>query len=553
MPHSPTHATARRAAATAALITGAALVAGMARPGAHPAPAAAQSCPFRPARAEGVPAVAREFRAAWISPVEDGEWPSSPDLDQAEQRQELLDLFDRAAAIGLNAVILHVRPSADALYPTARAPWSSYLAPDGAQPGYDPLAFALDEAHRRGLQLHAWFNPFRAAPPEGHRPAVGAAALAAAHPEWVVRYGSQQWIDPGDPGARQAVLNAILEVAYHYDLDGVHLDDYFYPYLEERTTSRRVRAGRRWRTVRATETLRFPDDRTWQRYGEAAGWERRDDWRRENVSGFVHALYDSVKKYKPAVLVGLSPFGIWRPGYPSGVTGLDAYSEIFADSRRWWRQGWLDYLAPQLYWNLDGEQSRDLRLDAWWRSENVRGRHLWPGMLTMRVASGAHPWPASEIERQIGALRSARAGSGESQGHVHFRLKSLLEEAPGGLGDRLNASMYATRALPPASPWLGADAPAAPRAVACTDGAQAAVTVASGGGAAPRWWYVQWRDAAGRWSARTLPAAATVVPVRYTDGSAPTAVAVRAISPTGVEGPPLVMTAAAAAAAAAGR
>jgi uncharacterized lipoprotein YddW (UPF0748 family) len=507
------------------------------------------ACPLVPMRpaADAVadtlapPAVAREFRAAWISPVDGGEWPSVPDLDEATQQAELRRILDRAAAIGLNALILHVRPAADALYPTDRAPWSSYLRSRGDEPGYDPLAFALAEAHRRGLQLHVWMNPFRAAPPEGRRAALGAARLRATRAEWVVRYGSQQWIDPGDPGARQAVLNAMLEVVYRYDVDAIHLDDYFYPYLEERTTARQVRVGRRVRTVRTTETIPFPDGRSWEQYGAGAGWRDRGDWRRENVSSFVHALYDSVKAHKPWVAVGISPFGIWRPGSPRGVTGLDAYTEIFADSRRWWREGWLDYLTPQLYWHSDGEQLRNQRLDAWWRSENVRRRHLWPGMLTMRVASGANRWPATEIERQIGALRSARAGSGETQGHVHFRMKSLLASAPGGLGDRLAATMYATPALPPASPWLGADEPGVPQIAGCADGAAPVAALTPVGPGRTRWWFVQWRDAAGRWTGRTLPAASSTVPLAYGDGSRPTAVAVRAISPTGVEGQPLVL------------
>ena len=487
------------------------------------------------------PPVAREFRAAWMSPVDAGEWPSAPDLDDASQQEELRDLLDRAAEVGLNAVILHVRPAADAFYPTDRAPWSSYFVPRGAEePGYDPVAFALEEAHRRGLQLHVWVNPFRAAPPERRREPLGAEFIAETNPEWVVRYGSQRWIDPGDPAARQAVLGALLEVVYRYDVDAIHLDDYFYPYLEERTTVRRVPVGRRrYRTVRETATIGFPDDRSWARYGAAAGWRDRGDWRRENVSQFVRALYDSVKAHKPWVAVGISPFGIWRPGYPAGVTGLDAYREIFADSRRWWREGWVDYLVPQLYWHSDGEQARNRRLDAWWRAENVRGRHLWPGMLTMRVASGANRWPASEIERQIVGYRATRAGSAESLGHVHFRLKSLLDDAPGGLGDRLRAGTYAAPALPPASPWLGADRPGTPGVASC-GGAVPAATLTAYGPGRTRWWFVQWRDAAGRWTGRTLPAT-SAVPLAFSDGSRPTAVAVRPVSPTGVEGAPLVL------------
>ena len=395
------------------------------------------------------PPIAREFRGAWVSPVESGEWPSRTGMSDAEQQAELIALLDRAAAIGLNAVVLHVRPAADALYPTARAPWSSYLVGRGGVPRYDPLAFAVREAHRRGLQLHAWFNPFRAAPPDRREPA-GAQRIAGEHPEWLVRYGSQRWIDPGFPDARKAVLESLYEVVEKYDIDALHLDDYFYPYLEEETVTRRVRVGRHVRRVRTTQTIAFDDGRSWARFGTGSD---RAAWRRENVSQFVRDLYAGVKARKPAVLVGISPFGIWRPGSPAGVSGLDAYAEIYADSRRWLREGWVDYLAPQLYWASDGEQARFRKLDAWWRGENPQQRHVWPGLLTMRVAEGRNPWPASEIAHEVELLRAARQPAGESQGHVHFRLKSLLAGAAGALGDRLAASLYAAPALPPASPW----------------------------------------------------------------------------------------------------
>lgn len=556
-PRSPSRAPGR------ALALGtAAAAASVALAGARPAPPPPAACPLVVssdlarvgADSFAPPPVAREFRAAWVSPVEYGEWPSAPDLDDASQQEELTDLLDRAQEIGLNAVVLHVRPAADAFYPTARAPWSSYVVPNGMAPGYDPLAFALREAHRRGMQLHVWFNPFRAAPPERRAgvEAVGASRIAAAHPEWVVRYGTQRWIDPGDPAARRDVLDALFEVVERYDVDGVHLDDYFYPYLEERTTVRRVRVGRRrYRTVRETETIGFPDGRTWERYGAAAGWDSRGAWRRENVSQFVRALYEGVKARKPWVAVGISPFGIWRPGYPAGVTGLDAYTEIFADSRRWLREGWLDYLTPQLYWPTDGEQQRFLKLDAWWRSENVRARHVWPGMLTMRVAQGRNRWPASEIEREIGALRSARAGAGESLGHVHFRMKSLMDDAEGGLGDRLGGGLYAAPALPPASPWLGSATPAVPRLTGCGDAPTARIAVAPGDAQPVRWWLTQWRDATGRWTAQTIAADVPAIAAAYGDGTRPSAMAVRAVSATGVLGPPLVLRAAEAVGAAA--
>ncbi|MBV9880208.1 MAG: family 10 glycosylhydrolase, partial [Gemmatirosa sp.] len=491
-----------------------------------------------------VPVVPRELRAAWVSPVEGGEWPSRPGMPPEAQRAELLAMLDRAAAVGLNAVVLHVRVAADALYPTARAPWSSYLTRQ--DPGYDPLAFAVAEAHRRGLQLHAWFNPFRAAPPDGStRP--GASFVARQHPEWVVRYGSQTWIDPGYPAARRAVLDAILEVVDRYDIDAVHLDDYFYPYQEQRTIRRRVGKGKRRHTVVTHETIEFADGASWTRFGRSAGFDSRGDWRRANVSSLVQALYQEVKARKPWVLVGISPFGIWRPGSPAGISGLDSYAEVFADTRRWLREGWLDYFTPQLYWQLDGAERRFLKLDAWWRTENVQGRHLWPGLFTMRVDSRGSPWPVGEIPAQIESLRAARAETQESLGHVHFRLASMSPSSP--LGQLLTRDVYAAAALPPASPWLGATVPEAPSIEGCVDdasplpirvtkdaapappdaaGAMAATPRALTAGAAmrvtpsgptpSRWWLVQLRDATGRWSMQTLPGDLRLLPLALPNG-----------------------------------
>jgi uncharacterized lipoprotein YddW (UPF0748 family) len=235
--------------------------------------------------------------------------------------------------------------------------------------------------------LHAWFNPFRAMLPIF----AGKAApshVTKKHPEWIRKYGTQTWIDPGDPAARKFVLETILDVVKRYDVDGVHIDDYFYPYRESRTITRRVR-GRR---VREKRDIEFPDDKTWKKYGKARGWTNRDAWRRANIDDFIETLI-SVKAIKPATLVGISPFGIWRSGTPAGVTGLDAFNEIYADSKRWLTEGWMDYMAPQLYWQLDGTQGRFLALDAWWRTVNPLGRYLWPALYTSHVYGGGDTWP----------------------------------------------------------------------------------------------------------------------------------------------------------------
>src|SRR5438067_1336907 len=286
----PSDAFVRGAAVAMLAVTALAAGAGAARWRLDPHPLSAAPC-GEPVSAEeaaslGLAPIARELRGAWVSPVEGGEWPSRPNMSPEAQRAELLGVLDRAVALGLNAVVLHVRTAADAMYPTERAPWSSYLTRArgaSAAPGYDPLAFAVSEAHRRGLQLHAWFNPFRAAPPDGDtRP--GATFVARTHPKWIVRYGKQTWIDPGIPEARRAVLDAILEVVDRYDIDAVHLDDYFYPYQETRTVRHRVGRGRKRHTVVTHETLDFSDASSWARFGRKAGFDSRGAWRRANVN-----------------------------------------------------------------------------------------------------------------------------------------------------------------------------------------------------------------------------------------------------------------------------
>jgi uncharacterized lipoprotein YddW (UPF0748 family) len=473
---------------------------------------------FRPALQSSAPAtaapvdiqpppMAREFRGAWISPVWRSDWPSRPGLTPDSQRAELRALLDRAQATGLNAVLLHVRTAADALYPSTRAPWSAYLTGElgrAPEPLYDPLAFAVAEAHSRGIELHAWFNPFRAAAP-GYKP------TRIEHPDWVVTYGSQKWIDPGIPQARRAALDAILEVVDRYDVDGIHLDDYFYPYLEN------DRKGR---------TIRFPDDATFARFGKS--FASRPDWRRSNIDDFVASVYREVKAHKPWIAVGISPFGIWRPGHPAGITGLNAYSEIFADSRRWLREGWVDYMAPQLYWPIDGAQSRFTRLNEWWREQNIRQRHLWPGLHTERETVTRSPWSAGEIQRQIGVLRAANSPGG---GHIHFRMSALRP-----LSSALHSTSYAEPALTPAMPWLDARIPAPPTLSI----SMSALSIRTADTVPVRWFAVQTLDAGGRWRLSLHRANTEIrLPLRATEK--PKAVAATAVTPTGMESAPTVI------------
>jgi len=402
------------------------------------------------------PPVAREFRGAWVATVANIDWPSKPGLSTADQQAELLALLDRAVALRLNAVIFQVRPAADALYPSPYEPWSEYLTGQmgkAPEPFYDPLQFAITEAHRRGLELHAWFNPFRARH-EGPKGPAHATHISRTKPQLVKRYGGFLWMDPGEPEVRDHALRVMLDVVKRYDVDGIHIDDYFYPY-------RVARRGGGYEP--------FPDDASWRRYQASGGRLARDDWRRSNVDGFVEKLYAEVKRTKPLVKVGISPFGIWRPGFPSAVRGLDAYQELYADSRKWVREGWLDYVSPQLYWPTSAPQQRYADLLEWWIDQNAHRRHIWVGNFTSRVGDPRQPrWTPAELLAQVRITREA--GGGGAGGNIHFSMKSLLgpdSRIAGPLRDRA----YADPALVPASPWLANGAPPTTDATVAREGA----------------------------------------------------------------------------------
>ncbi|MFN7458034.1 MAG: glycoside hydrolase family 10 protein, partial [Gemmatimonas sp.] len=344
VPEAPRPETAPRPAASPPAKANAA-----AKAGANTAPS--------PAASDDAPPLLREFRGVWVATVGNMDWPSARTLSVAEQQAELRTLFDRAEALRLNAVIFQVRPAADALYRSSIEPWSEFLT--GVQgrapsPSWDPLAFAIKEAHARGMELHAWFNPYRAGFVRG-RSAAAASHIRRTNPSLVKKYGSYWWMDPGEAAVRARTVRVIVDVVKRYDVDGVHLDDYFYPYPEN------DRRGR---------PLPFPDAASWKKYRAKGGALSRDDWRRENVNTLVRELDAAIHRAKPHVRFGISPFGIWRPGYPASVRGFDAYQKLYADARKWLREGWVDYFTPQLYWpTTKVGQAYPVLLD-WWATEN---------------------------------------------------------------------------------------------------------------------------------------------------------------------------------------
>lgn len=478
--------------------------------------------PAAPAVTEPLlPEAPREFRGAWIATVANIDWPSRPGLSTADQQAELRRLLDRAATLHLNAVLLQVRPAADALYDSPYEPWSDYLTGtmgEAPAPYYDPLAFAVEEAHRRGLELHAWFNPFRARHPSA-RGRVAAGHVSRTHPEWVRRYGPYLWLDPGEPGARAHVLQVILDVVRRYDIDGVHFDDYFYPYPEQNA---------------AGAAVPFPDSLSWARARHAGVTLSRDDWRRQNIDQFIEQLYHAIRQAKPHVRFGISPFGIWRPGSPPSVQGFDAYARLYADARKWLRAGWMDYVTPQLYWAIDQEGQRFPELLAWWAEQNTRGRHLWPGLFTSRVGSGdARHWPAGEILSQIRLMRAHPGASG----HVHFSMRALMNN-PESLPDLLRAGPYEAPALVPAAPWLDADPPGRPHVRMDAVGDQRVLMMQPAAGTTAWRWVVRLQYGE-QWIVDIVPGWQQTYPLPR--AAPPDGMAVSAVDRAGNEGPAYVV------------
>lgn len=400
-------------------------------------------CYFHTAKAQEPKSPKREFRGAWIATVSNIDWPSKQGLPAVQQQQELIARLDALRAMGCNAVFLQVRPAADALYASAFEPWSRFLSGRQGQqpfPAYDPLAFAIEEAHKRNMELHAWFNPFRALTdskknpnPKNH--------VTYTHPDWIISYGGKSYIDPGVPEAREYVINVIMDVVKRYDIDGIHLDDYFYPY--------RI-AG-----------VEFGDQRSFQRFRE--NFDNKEDWRRNNVSTFVATLHHNIKGLKSFVKFGISPFGVWRNASkdPEGSNtrgGQTCYDDLYSDILLWQKNGWVDYTLPQLYWEHGHRAASFDILLPWWENHSYK-RHMYFGLGVYRMAeSKAAIWQGpGEILRQIADIREKSQNPG-----VVFYSASSFDKISPALKDSLSRATNLHYALPPTMPWLDQKAPEAP-------------------------------------------------------------------------------------------
>ena len=423
------------------------------------------------------PPLAREMRGVWVATVANIDWPSKPGLSPDEQRAEADATLDLAQRLGLNAVILQVRPHTDALYNDALEPWSSYLTgTQGQDPGYDPLRYWLDGARGRGIELHAWINPFRAAHPADPSE-IAPSHISNTRPDLVVSYGDYLWLDPSHPEARSHSLRVVEDILRRYDLDGIHLDDYFYPYPIDDTE--------------------FPDGERYDDYLARGGTLDRNAWRREHINAFVRDLDSLVRRLRPDALFGISPFGIWRPGHPEGIVSFDPYEKLAADARLWLRAGWLDYASPQLYWKRDSEGQPFEPLLEWWQGENTRDRALWPGLYLTRIQADGTGWAPDEIIGQLEIIRERGAG-----GWLLFSMVGLLQDRQ-DVAAEFGSFLEGPGALVPPSWRAGPPAPAKIRAEVLAESDRVTVRWRAAG-ERPRLWIVQARTSDG-WMQHLLP------------------------------------------------
>ncbi|MFC9847009.1 glycoside hydrolase family 10 protein [Streptomyces sp. NPDC060223] len=370
------------------------------------------------------PRAAGEMRGMWLATVANRDWPSRTGLTAAQQRAELLAHLDTAVRRHLNAVMFQVRPTADAMWPSPYEPWSQYLTGvQGRNPGWDPLGTAVTEAHARGLELHAWFNPYRVANHTDPTRLV-ASHPARQHPDWVVPYGEKLYYNPGLPQVRAFVQDAMLDAVSRYEIDAVHWDDYFYPYPV---------AGQV-----------FNDDAAYAAHG--AGFPNRAAWRRDNIDRLVRETAAGIKRIRPAARFGVSPFGVWRnastdPLGSATRAGVQTYDDLYADTRKWVREGWIDYIVPQLYWNIGLAAADYAKLVPWWAEVAAgSGVQLYVGEALYKAGDPAQPaaWQdPAELSRHL----TLAGDYPQVGGHVFFSAKEVGADRIGAMA-RLVADHY---------------------------------------------------------------------------------------------------------------
>jgi len=373
-----------------------------------------------------------EFRGVWIATVDNTDWPAKGMVDPTTQRAEFMRQLDLHKKNGMNAAIVQVRPAADAFYPSPYEPWSQWLT--GVQgrppsPYYDPLQFMIDETHKRGMEFHAWCNPYRADFQIG-KSSIAANHITRVHPEWFLTYGDKKYFDPSNKEAQQFVVKVVSDIVKRYDVDAIHMDDYFYPY--------RI-AGKE-----------FPDESSYRKSGTRLS---KDDWRRSNVDSIIAMLSRAIKKEKPWVKFGISPFCVWRnkdqdPDGSDSRAAQTNYDDLYANILLWLRQGWIDYVAPQLYLEIGNGKIPYEKLLDWW-SKHTYGRQCYIGIGIYRAGSNTAWRDVTQVPRQLEALRSTP----NVQGAIFYSSTSF-DRNPNGWNDSLRNNYYRQPALIPPMDWL---------------------------------------------------------------------------------------------------
>ncbi len=401
----------------------------------------------------------REFRAMWVASVYNLTYPSTSSLNATQLRAELQTIVDTAANTGLNAIVFQIRPESDAVYRSTIEPWSRFLTgTQGRDPGIDPLDVLITLAHQRAIEVHAWMNPYRGA--ADSRFTTAANSVTRTLSQFAVPYNNAIVMNPGSSEVRAHIVRVVRDVATRYAVDGVHFDDYFYPYPDSMSTP-------------------FPDDALFNAYRSGGGTLTRQEWRRDNVNRMIGEVSMAVRAARPTARFGVSPFGIYRPGMPAGIVGLDAYNVIACDPLAWVRAGHVDYIAPQLYWPSTQTAQSYTTLLPWWANQTMGRAYVFAGNDITKIGTTA-AWTLDEIRTQIRATRAARDRG--ALGNVFFQGRQILRDTM-GVAAMLRRDFYGSPALPP--PLLSATGIVDPPAAT---GAVGSITVSHGALSTVRAW-----------------------------------------------------------------
>ncbi|MDP3914412.1 MAG: family 10 glycosylhydrolase [Bacteroidota bacterium] len=386
----------------------------------------------------------REFRAVWVATVNNIDWPSKPGISSEQQKKEAVEILNMHQKSGMNAIIMQIRPASDAFYPSELEPWSRYLTgtPGKApEPFYDPLQFWIEECHSRNMEFHAWLNPFRVA--QYATEPLASNHIAFKHPEWIVNYGGKLYFDPGLPQTREFVVQVVNDIVARYDVDAIHFDDYFYPYpLKED----------------------FPDENSFTQYNRGFLLMQKAAWRRDNVDMTIQMLSENIKKIKPWVKFGISPFGVWRNKADdlqgsATTAGTTNYDHLYADILKWQKNGWIDYSLPQLYWQIGHPSVDFLTLSNWWADHAYnRGMYIGHAVYKLEANSSVPEWQdPNQLLKQIQITRQIpQLGGSAFYSSKHFK-RDLF-----GFSEALQNKIYNHTALVPAMPWIDNIAPDKP-------------------------------------------------------------------------------------------